>query len=231
MLSPVDRHAGLQARLRAAESAARSVPSNIPADAMPPTCARVVADATAKGVLGSALYRVPPDYYDRPLAARAQLLGCPPDRLCKTIIFENASGTAEGGDVPLHSARYLAVVVQYVAKISLDVLGRLLRQPGGGGPEPRLAMAPPEVGAALTGFGFNGVSPLGMRASMPVLVAKAIAQLPSPALIWLGGGEADVKLRLFVPQLLRPRVLCGAVQPVVADVTQPRDEDDPAGGE
>jgi prolyl-tRNA editing enzyme YbaK/EbsC (Cys-tRNA(Pro) deacylase) len=223
--------AALERKVAALEEASRSVPHNIAPSSVPATCDRVIADAQARSVLGAALYRVPSHYYSLSLTTRASLLGCPADRLCKTLLFENLNGTALGGDAELYRARYFAVIVQYVAKVSLDALIRLLRPAGSDISEPRLAMVPPEVAARLTGFGFNGVSPLGMAASMPVVVAKAITELPAPAFVWLGGGEPDVKLRLFVTQMLRPGVLCGCARPAVLDISAPRDADDiDAGG-
>lgn len=68
---------------------------------------------------------------------------------------------------------------------------------------------------------------------MPIIVCKAIAQLPPPASIWLGGGAEDVKLRLFVHTLLRPESYDdggggGVAAPAVVDCSIPRGVDEEA---
>lgn len=81
---------------------------------------RVRAAVLAAGLLGSALYRVPPGYYSAPLAARARTLRCPVDRLCKTLVLENVAlpptATPRPGD-PLGRQRFIAVLLQYTTRL------------------------------------------------------------------------------------------------------------------
>lgn len=52
----------------------------------------------------------------------------------------------------------------------------------------KLRVAPEEVGCALTGFGHNAVSPVGMATRLPIIVASTIPAL-KPDVFWMGGGE------------------------------------------
>lgn len=213
----------LEDRVSRLEAAAAGVASDIPAGELSERNHRVSAAVTRDGMLGCALLRVPPDYYSRSLAQRAVLLGAPTAHLCKTIVFEQGAPSTPSassaaplvvGDAtaPLARQRYVAVIVQYSARIALDRLQRVLGWSS-------LAMAPLPAADALTGFGHNGMTPLGSRTPLPLVLARAIAELPPPAAIWLGGGDVDVKLRVFVPQLLSRRAAV-----TVADVSDPREE-------
>ena len=218
--------AGLAARVERLEALVHTVNG---AGACP-ELAHVVADVHARGVLGSALHRVPRDYYERDLGERARLLGCAPDQLCKTLVFENAhpargassgaaapAAAAPSGDAALGDARHVAVVLQSTAKLDTDALERWLRTQGAG----QVRLRPAADVEALTGFRFNAVTLFGGKGpAIPLIVAKPVAALP---FVWLGGGEPDVKLRVFTRQLLRPDVWPGQPGgPPVVDVTTPR---------
>lgn len=221
------------ARVDALERASRAVATNIPRAALTSAHARVEAALLASRVVGSALYRVPADYYDWPLARRGKELACTPERLCKTIVLENATAPNPGavGDVsllPLGQQRYIAVLLQYVTKLDTAALERALRAHGAVG-EPRLRQAPDAV--ALTGFGFGAITPVGSATPLPVVVAKPIACLPPPSYVWLGGGEVDTKLRMFTAQLLRPGGCSPGYTAVVLDCVEARDGEDGEGGD
>ncbi len=211
--------AALEARVAALEPAARSVQSNVPDAALTERLARVKAAALRVGLPGTALFRVPPGYYDTPLASRAALLACPPAHLCKTIVLEHV-GVPEGGlaavgdlGAPLSRQRYLAVILQYVARLRMDALERAVLPPGTPG---SLRMAPLEVADALTGFPHNGMTPIGSATGVPIILAKSAAALP---FLWLGGGEVDVKLRVFTRPLLARLREQGAGAVAVIDCT------------
>jgi hypothetical protein len=44
----------------------------------------------------------------------------------------------------------------------------------------------------------SGVAPVGLLTAMPFIIDSCI----SPTTVWLGGGEEDVKLLLFLDQLV-----------------------------
>jgi len=96
-------------------------------------------------------------------------------------------------------------------------------------PMPRFQVADAEESDGISGFPHNAVTPLGMATQLPVVVSRAIAELPAAgcSYVWLGGGEVHVKLRLPVPQLLRGGVLAPAGHcPAVIGCTDLREEGD-----
>lgn len=205
-----------------------------------------IANVLGKSRLpGSALYKVPSDYYTHSLQWRANLLGCPTDRLCKTIIFENLSlgndGVTNNLEVPLYRQKYVAIIVQYISKVNLDIIAKYLASSGRDKSFPstvnsvKLAMAAPEAILPLTGFTFNGITPFGCHISIPIIIAKSIMELSSPSYIWLGGGEVDVKLRLFLHSLVTVPGMAshclgsnkgGTYKPAILDCTELRNPDE-----
>ena len=202
----------LEARVSALEALLHAVPSNIPASELTPPLTRV-REALSR-LPGSALFRVPANYYALDLRSRARLLCCSPHQLCKTLIFENpAAAAASSSSTPaLGAQRYLAVVLQYTHKLDLGTLQRVLGAPG-------LALA--ADGAQLSGFSHNAVSPFGMAGGgIPVVWCKGVLALGGA--VWVGGGEPDVKARVFVGALRG----AGLAPAAVLDVSLPRGEEE-----
>ncbi|XP_074356848.1 uncharacterized protein LOC141696630 isoform X2 [Apium graveolens] len=56
-----------------------------------------------------------------------------------------------------------------------------------------LLLAPEEVSEMLTGYVRNGVTCIGMKTDIPIILDEAILKL-DPDFFWLGGGEIDLKL-------------------------------------
>ena len=200
----------MDARITALEALLHAVPSNIPPAEYSAALSRVRA-ALAR-LPGAALLRVPKTYYELPLRSRAQLLCCSPHRLCKTLVFENPAGDAAAGpSAPLGAQRHLAIVLQYTHRLDVSALQKLLGAPG-------LALA--ADGAQLAGFAHNGVSPFGMAARIPIVWCKSVLVLGGA--VWVGGGEPDVKARVFVGALQRG----GEAATAVLDVSVPRSEEE-----
>ena len=200
--------AGVEARVARLEALAGAVQCSV-REPLAPEAARVRLALAA--LAGSALLEVPANYYALKLRERAQLLRAPVGALCKTLVFENAAGAAVGdAAAPLAAQRYVAVVLQYTHKLNLAALAKVV---GGG------ALALAKEGPALTGFGFNGLTPLGSLTPLPVIVARGAVECGSH-FIWLGGGREDIKARVF----LRP--LLALVGVAVAGVSEPRAEGD-----
>lgn len=87
--------------------------------------------------------------------------------------------------------------------MSLRTLVHELRKP-----EDRLSkkkfhfqLADDEVGFKLTGFGHNAISPVGMTENIPVIICNRCLAVKN-GIIFLGGGEVDVKLALPVADLI-----------------------------
>ena len=208
----------LDSRVTALEALLHAVPSNIPPAELTPPLSRV--RAALSHLPGSALFRVPADYYALDLRSRSRLLCCSPHQLCKTLIFENPAVRGGGGGggggggappPPLGAQRFIAVVLQYTHKLDLGALQKVLGAPG-------LALA--ADGAQLAGFAHNGVSPFGMAARIPVVWCKGVLALGGAA--WVGGGEPDVKARVFVGALKGE----GLAPAAVLDVSLPRSEEE-----
>mmetsp|Transcript_7612 Transcript_7612/g.18557 ORF Transcript_7612/g.18557 Transcript_7612/m.18557 type:complete len:109 (+) Transcript_7612:453-779(+) len=106
------------------------------------------------------------------------------------------------------------VVIQYTAKMNKEKLMKIIR--GLRTDETKLSkklinmrVASMEEGVALSGFGHNAVTPVGMTVKIPMIVSHRVLQLPY---IWLGGGEVDVKLKISIPDL------CRVFDPIIGDL-------------
>jgi len=152
---------------------------------------------------------VPHDYYDGPLEQRAKTLGANSvSQLCKTIVFENVAHQSDFSYSDITDSRYYCVVVQYEAKIDLELVTKLiisLREPG----KDRLnkkkfnfQLAPEDVSDKLTGFIHNGVSPFGMKTPLPIIVCERCVQV-EPSVLWMGGGHPNLKLCLSISDFLK----------------------------
>lgn len=215
----------LNTRLSVVDATLDTVQRNFPLHDAGTGVQRCAAAVMASGYVGCALYQVPAGYYDKALAQRAAVLDCPVERLCKTLVLVNEAvkDATFIVDKPLGQQRFIAIVIQYNSKLDAPALERALKLSHGGDSDLKLRAA----GDApdFTGFQFNAVTPFGSKRPLPIVVTKPIATLPAPAFVWLGGGAVDVKLRMFVPQLLRRDPVTG-VTPVVLDVAVPRDADE-----
>jgi prolyl-tRNA editing enzyme YbaK/EbsC (Cys-tRNA(Pro) deacylase) len=190
-------------RVEHLEQISKSVQSNVPEHERSPQFIRVHTGMLASNMVGAAMYRVPGDYYSRSLAWRARLLGggCTTHHLCKTLVLENTSTATplvvDDLSAPLSMQRYVAVVVQYTSKLDLEALAKAVGTP-------RYVLAPSDAATKLTGFGHGGMTPFGTLSHIPVVIAKAIiSSLPPPCYIWLGGGDVDVKARVFLSQVMQ----------------------------
>ena len=118
---------------------------------------------------------------------------------------------------PLLAQRLVAVVLPYNTRLRHEALAKLLAS--------GVRMA--AEGAAASGFTFGGVTPLGSLTPLFVVVARQAAR---EAYIWLGGGDPDLKLRVFTRQLLRPGGSgVSGHTPLVLDIAEQRDEGDAEG--
>jgi len=128
-------------------------------------------------------------------------------------VGDKRTGLAAGDDV-VRLVQPVEVIQVPRGPALLDALARAVGAPL------RLAAA----GEALTGFRHGGVTPLGSSTPLAVVVAK---QLARRRFFWIGGGEPDVKLRVFSSQLLRAGG-AGApgAAPVVLDIAEELGEEE-----
>ncbi|KAK4338273.1 hypothetical protein RND71_042760 [Anisodus tanguticus] len=181
----------------------------------------------ANGVNDFSFKRVPSDYYDCPLEARRDIVSAASIRhLCKSIVLVNTQAPSNITDCSdRNNSKYYVVVVQYAARFNaeavknflytlndgkiakkkfnkVDVLVQVLGYEVDHLPTVYLVrLAPEETSAKLTGYEHNGVTCVGMRTDIPVILDEAITKL-NPDFFWLGGGEIDLKLGIRTSEFI-----------------------------
>ncbi|KAJ3313330.1 Lysophospholipase D gdpd1 [Boothiomyces sp. JEL0838] len=155
----------------------------------------------------SNFYSVESDYYEWPLEQRKERLEAPSvDHLCKSLLFENTRWRPKDGqdnELDHSHPKYILVVVQYTDKINNKKLNLLMKEWGQQSAKAiNMRIAPEEMAIKLTGYGNNGVTPIGMLENVPVLVTENIAKLDPPVL-FLGGGHVDWKIALPIDRFTK----------------------------
>ncbi|CAH1453749.1 unnamed protein product [Lactuca virosa] len=158
--------------------------NNSPNKDLPTTTeARLSAVLVDSGVKDFSFKRVPSDYYDWSFEARRDILGAASiHHLCKSIVLVNTQAASNITDCSdRQNSKYYVVVVQYTARF--------------------MRLAPEEISHNLTGFEHNGVTCVGMKTDIPVILDEAIVKL-NPDFFWLGGGEIDLKLGIRTSEFI-----------------------------
>ena len=119
-------------------------------------------------------------------------LGIPPERVFKTLVAE-VDGTLTVGVVPV------------TGQLDLKALAA-----AAGGRKAR--MAGPEAAERATGYVVGGISPLGQRKRMPVVIDSAALGF---ATVFCSGGRRGLEIELAPGDLVR------AADVLVADMRQP----------
>ncbi|CAI9278432.1 unnamed protein product [Lactuca saligna] len=181
--------------------------NNSPNKDLPTTTeARLSALLFDAGVKDFSFKRVPSDYYDWSFEARRDILGAASiHHLCKSIVLVNTQAASNITDCSdPQNSKYYVVVVQYTARFSAENVKNFLYSLNNGKiPKKRfnLRLAPEEISHNLTGFEHNGVTCVGMKTDIPVILDEAIAKL-NPDFFWLGGGEIDLKLGIRTSEFI-----------------------------
>ena len=172
----------------------------------------VTSDLIKQGVSAFKFFSTEKNYYDTSLSARANYLNAEVKQLCKTVLFENtlniSKSTQDASD-----SKYYCVVVQYQAKIDVDLLRDVIISMRNKNKLTRknfnFMLAPEEVSDRLTGFKHNGVCPFGLKCgTIPVIVCRHV--LEAGPMIFLGGGHPQMKLCLSTKEFETcPTVHCG----------------------
>jgi prolyl-tRNA editing enzyme YbaK/EbsC (Cys-tRNA(Pro) deacylase) len=182
-----------------------------PKDEIPAIVQQVINGADKCGILEcSRIFKVEPTYYDWELDLRKQRLNAPTiNHLCKSLLFHNTRWQPIEGQEkddylnPTHP-KFLLVVVQYTDKISSKKLNVHVRGRAGNVQNMKkcfnMRIAPEEDAIRYTGYGNNGVTPIGMLHNVPVVISDKIASL-NPPLLYLGCGHVDWKIALPVHDL------------------------------
>jgi len=119
-------------------------------------------------------------------------LGIPPERVFKTLVAE-VDGTLTVGVVPV------------AGQLDLKALAA-----AAGGKKARMADA--QAAERASGYVLGGISPLGQRKRMPVVVDSAALSYPT---IFCSGGRRGLEIELAPGDLVR------AADAVVADIGEP----------
>ncbi|KAL9666316.1 hypothetical protein QQ045_000644 [Rhodiola kirilowii] len=151
--------------------------------------------------------RVPQDYYDQPLEYRRDVLGAASvDHLCKSIVLVNTQAASDVTDCSdRKNSKYYVVIVKYTARFNNEAVRKYLYELNEGKIAKKrfnLRLAPEDVSAKLTGYEHNGVTCVGMKTDIPVIVDEAITKL-NPEYFWLGGGEVDLKLGIRTSEFIK----------------------------
>jgi len=134
--------------------------------------------------------------------AAAAVLGVPPERIFKSILFQAESGAC------------VMAIACGRARVDARKLASLTGLA-------RLRLASPEVALAVTGYPAGGTPPIGHRERFPVVVdARVAAQTWG----WAGGGRKELMVRIASADIVR---LNGAQ--VAEVVTERMAEADPGG--
>lgn len=108
------------------------------------------------------------------------------------------------------------VVVQYTARFNAETVKNFLYTLNDGKISKKkinMRLAPEATSAMLTGYEHNGVTCIGMKTDIPVILDEAIVKL-KPDFFWLGGGEIDLKLGIRTSQFI------DVVKPFVCQLQQ-----------
>ncbi|XP_011081232.1 uncharacterized protein LOC105164309 isoform X1 [Sesamum indicum] len=167
------------------------------ADASTTTEGRLSAILLSNSVRDFSFKRVPSDYYEWTLEARRDILGAASiHHLCKSIVLVNTQAPPDVTDCSDRNySKYYVVVVQYTARFNAETVKNFLYALNNGKISKKkfnMRLAPEETSAKLTGYEHNGVTCIGMKTDIPVILDEAITKL-NPDFFWLGGGEIDLK--------------------------------------
>ncbi|KDP39852.1 hypothetical protein JCGZ_03383 [Jatropha curcas] len=170
------------------------------------TEARLSSILRSSGVNDFAFKTVPPNYYDWSLEARRDILGAASiDHLCKSIVLVNTQAPSNITDCSdRNNSKYYIVVVQYTARFNAETVKNYLYALNDGKIAKKkfnLRLAPEETSVKLTGYEHNGVTCIGMKTDIPVILDEAIVRL-NPDFFWLGGGEIDLKLGIRTSEFI-----------------------------
>ncbi len=134
--------------------------------------------------------RVSGDYYSTPLEARAAAVGAgSTQQMLKMVLLLNSRDTAP----PTH----VAVITAYAGEGFDTKTVNVWYRGAYGRPKSKVNFRLDSEGEAATGFRRNGLSPFGSALACPTVVDSGIvARVPEgeESVVWLGGGEVDVKV-------------------------------------
>ncbi|KAL9658743.1 hypothetical protein ABK040_005898 [Willaertia magna] len=171
--------------------------------------------------------QVPSDYYQRTLEERREILKTKSiHQLCKSLILENSKCPNQDNSNPKNPKNYL-VIIQYTAKFNSKKLIKVVRDLNGGKLGKKqfvYSLADNQKAFDLTGFEFNGVSPIPLPThehyKIPIFIDKKIMDLECGQ-FWIGGGAEDWKILFNCDEFAKIMNPC-----FVCDITYDGDEEE-----
>jgi hypothetical protein len=193
---------------------------------------RLVLLAAVRGLRHCLFRRCPVSYYSWTLEQRRQFLEPAPTvyHLCKSLVLENIRRVGqEEPELEASVPPYILVVLPYPARLHADKVTQVVRS----SPElcrsfpvsrsqVRYQVATTETCEQLTGYGYNAVTPLGLRATMPIIVASVLVSWLRHAqddFFWLGGGAPDLKLNVSLKEFVETFTQVSRSPVLIRDVT------------
>lgn len=176
--------------------------------------------ALAAGLTRFKFVRCDDNYYDWSLEARRRYLDAPSTmHLCKSIVMANKNWKGEEGADELDpcNSKFYCCIVSYNTKLSAQDLMRIIKDvnvkknrspPTNKNLHFRLA----EDCVGVTGFPPNGVTPVGLKTPMPLVLDKELTTL-EPPMFWMGGGEVNLKLSVDTQEFI------SCYNPIIGTVT------------
>ncbi|KAL6550158.1 hypothetical protein OROMI_020646 [Orobanche minor] len=123
----------------------------------------------------------------------------------KALFWVNTQAPADVSDCSNRNySKYYVVVVQYTARFNAETVKNFLYTLNDGKISKKrfnMRLAPEETSMKLTGFEHNGVTCIGMKTGIPVILDEPIVKL-NPDFFWLAGGEVDLKIGIRTPEFI-----------------------------
>lgn len=176
--------------------------------------------ALAAGLKRFKFVRCDDTYYDWSLEKRRRYLDAPSTmHLCKSIIMVNKNWKGEEGvdELDRCNSKYYCCIVSYNTKLSAQDLMRIIKElnvqtnrPPPSNKNLHFRLADDCIG--VTGFPPNGVTPVGLKTPMPIVLDKELTTL-EPPMFWMGGGEVNLKLSVDTREFI------SCYNPIVGTVT------------
>lgn len=201
-------------------SASRSADDDRASIAKDAFAVTMTVKALAAGLKRFKFVRCDDDYYNWSLEKRRRYLDAPSTmHLCKSIVMVNKNWKGEEGADELDpcNSRFYCCVVSYVTKLSAQDLMRIIKDvnvqqnrvpPTNKNLHFRLA----EDCVGVSGFPPNGVSAVGLKTPMPIVLDKELTTL-EPPMFWMGGGEVNLKLSVDTQEFV------DSYKPIIGTVT------------
>lgn len=193
-------------------------------------CLRFHAMAVKAGFKHPIVVRVPSDYYDRTLEERVEYINThasspvPADFdvncLCKSLVLKNSKWTPQGeysDELCPQNSKYYFILIQYNRIFISQRLFIYVRSLKENSPQKyyNFRSASEEEAVELTGFAHNGMTPLGSKVSIPLVIDEEMLKLPY---ICFGAGHEDVKIIVPTSEFME------VYKPYVCAYSKERDE-------